>query len=135
MDARAIHVGRGDAVFTLYAPDATAVLVDGTAVPFTRSGNFVSRGAGTPARTPSRLAVSAYPQPFTSGVTFAIDSPGHVSGDAVVYDVRGHRVRRVWAGMLAAEGPWFFGTDRTSGASQFRRACTSCAPQPAPRSR
>jgi hypothetical protein len=100
IDGNAIHVDPPDAAFALYAPQATAVLVDGKPVPFTRDGDFVRRGPGTPARTPASLGVAAYPVPFAAGLTVAIDSPGAAPGEAVVYDVRGRRVRRIWEGTL-----------------------------------
>ena len=100
MDGGTIHVDRKDAVFTLYAPGATEVRVDGSPVPFTRRGDFVSRGAGTPDRTPARLALIAYPVPFRLAVTVALDSPGGTRAEASVYDVRGRQVRRLWEGAL-----------------------------------
>ncbi|HEU4364073.1 MAG TPA: heparinase II/III family protein, partial [Candidatus Krumholzibacteria bacterium] len=100
LDGRTIHVGGEDAVFTVYAPEATAVHVDGAPVPFTRDGNFVQRGPGTPEKTPARLGVTAYPVPFNAGVTVALYSPGPARADVIVYDVRGRPLRRLWSGTL-----------------------------------
>jgi hypothetical protein len=100
LDGSVVHVDRADAVFTLYAPLATAVRVEGSPVPFTRAGNFVSRGPGTPNRTPATLGMVTYPVPFVAGISIALDSPGSASANATVYDVRGARVREVWNGRL-----------------------------------
>jgi hypothetical protein len=101
IDGATIHADRGDAAFRVYAPGAIEVRIDGRRVPFTRDGAFVVRGPGTPATVPSALGVVAYPVPFQSGVRIAIDSPEPAPAEAVVYDVRGRPVRRLWSGTLA----------------------------------
>jgi hypothetical protein len=101
LDRHTVRVERADAAFTVFAPAVTAVVVDGQPVPFTRSGDFVSRGAGTPARTPAHLGVIAYPSPFHRDVTIAVDSPAAAAATALAYDVRGRPVRRLWSGTLA----------------------------------
>lgn len=94
---------------TAWAPAATEVTMNGEAVDFDRSGEYIVAAGNAvnvipPASSPQREAMLAgnFPNPFTATTTirFSLQHPGFVKME--VFDVLGRRVRTLVSGERAA---------------------------------
>jgi len=101
-----LHIDRRDADFVLFGPDVIGVYYRDMRVPTVKVDGYLypDEPLGPHKGQPLPIEIGVYPNPLNPTTRIALELPADAQVTAVVYDVAGREVVRLWSGRMPA-GP------------------------------